>query len=72
MGGILKPEFVEERRIALEKYLCDVVEDPNAASSADFRAFMDANRFLDVSKLRRAVPLRLQSLQIAACGGVAP
>jgi len=44
MGGILKPEFVEERRAALEKYLCDVVEDPNAASSADFRAFMDANR----------------------------
>eukprot|EP00277_Geminigera_cryophila_P004425 CAMPEP_0179430842 /NCGR_PEP_ID=MMETSP0799-20121207/15874_1 /TAXON_ID=46947 /ORGANISM="Geminigera cryophila, Strain CCMP2564" /LENGTH=253 /DNA_ID=CAMNT_0021207461 /DNA_START=200 /DNA_END=961 /DNA_ORIENTATION=- len=44
MGGTLKPEFVEERRVALEKYLQGVVEDGNAAGSPDFRAFIDANR----------------------------
>ena len=56
----MKPEFVEERRAALEKYLCDVVEDPNAASSADFRAFMDANRCPGVSVLHLAVALCLE------------
>ena len=44
MGGNLNPQFIEERRQALETYLSAVVEDSNAAGSADFRAFIDANR----------------------------
>ncbi|EKX43523.1 hypothetical protein GUITHDRAFT_175447 [Guillardia theta CCMP2712] len=44
MGGNMKPEFVEERKNFLQQYLKDLVADPNAAGSPEFRAFIDANR----------------------------
>eukprot|EP00287_Rhodomonas_sp_CCMP768_P004093 CAMPEP_0196728116 /NCGR_PEP_ID=MMETSP1091-20130531/8900_1 /TAXON_ID=302021 /ORGANISM="Rhodomonas sp., Strain CCMP768" /LENGTH=311 /DNA_ID=CAMNT_0042070823 /DNA_START=45 /DNA_END=980 /DNA_ORIENTATION=- len=43
-GNNLDPAFVEERKKGLEKYLGDLVADANAASSPEFRAFIDANR----------------------------
>ncbi|KAJ1492098.1 hypothetical protein T484DRAFT_1772211 [Baffinella frigidus] len=36
--------FVEERRACLEIYLATLVADASAAGSAEFRAFIDANR----------------------------
>jgi hypothetical protein len=44
MSGNMDPDFVESRKRGLEQYLQDVVADPNALGSPEFRSFMDANR----------------------------
>jgi hypothetical protein len=61
MGGNLKPDFVEERRAALEKYLGALVEDSNAAGSPDFRAFIDANRGCSGKQQPQAPQLQTRS-----------
>jgi len=52
--GNLAPDFVEERKRGLERYLDEVVSDANAVNSPDFRAFIDANRNCS-AKLSEAV-----------------
>jgi hypothetical protein len=44
MSGNLEPDFVESRKRALEQYLQDLIADPIAIGSQEFRSFMDANR----------------------------
>jgi hypothetical protein len=54
MGGNMEAAFVEDRRDNLEKYLAQIVADPDAVGSAEFRAFIDANRSCN-AKLADAV-----------------
>mmetsp|Transcript_46755 Transcript_46755/g.97849 ORF Transcript_46755/g.97849 Transcript_46755/m.97849 type:complete len:326 (-) Transcript_46755:27-1004(-) len=44
ISGNLEPDFVESRKQALEHYLQDLIADPVAMGSQEFRSFMDANR----------------------------